>query len=164
MKNLTYVKPKNIFKVPGDVYFIPVNTVGVMGAGIAKEFKERFPDLFLKYKKDCKTNALSIKHPLVYQANNEKYYVMFPTKDNWRNPSQANWIAEGLENFMEFIGDIVQEEHVLVIPPLGCGHGRLDYVQVKEIVENFSNQVKNPIVLIEPFVGKWYKIPPSIGP
>lgn len=149
--NLTICSPKNIFKVKGDVYFIPVNTVGVMGAGIAKEFKMRFPELYHKYKKDCKTSALSVRNPLIYQAFNEKYYVMFPTKDNWRNPSQLGWIAEGLANLLETLTDTVGTKCTLVIPPLGCGHGRLEFSQVKEVIENFAKEILNPVVLIEPF-------------
>lgn len=152
MNNLRYISPKNIFKVDGDVFFIPVNTVGVMGAGIAKEFKERFPELYLRYKKDCKTNALSVKNPLIYQGTNDKYYVMFPTKDNWKNASQPCWIAEGLENFIDFIGNEISAKHILVIPPLGCGHGKLNFNTVKEIIENFAKEIKNPIIVIEPFV------------
>lgn len=151
MNNIKIIKPKNIFKVSGDVYFIPVNTVGVMGAGIAKAFKDQFPELYLQYKKDCKTSALSVKHPVMYQADNEKYYVMFPTKDNWRNSSQPNWIAEGLENFTEILKDSLKPNHQLVIPPLGCGHGKLEFDLVKEIIINFASTIENPIVLIEPF-------------
>lgn len=145
------IKPKNIFKVKGDVYFIPVNTVGVMGAGIAKEFRERFPELYERYKKDCKTKNLSINHPVMYDGPDDKYYIMFPTKDNWRNPSILTWIAEGLDNFTEILELELNDKHVLVIPPLGCGHGRLDFTTVKGVIEEFSKTIKNPIKLIEPF-------------
>lgn len=151
--NLEELTPKNIFKVTGDVFFIPVNCVGVMGAGIAKEFKERYPELFKQYVKDCRYNVITVGNPITYAGpNNDRHYVMFPTKDNWQNGSQLIWIAQGLENFKDQIGDEISEDAVLVIPPLGCGHGKLDYSQVKGVIKEFAKTVNNPIKLIAPFV------------
>ncbi len=151
--NLEELTPKNIFKVTGDVYFIPVNCVGVMGAGIAKEFKERYPELFERYVKDCKYNVITVGNPVVYDSPiNDNQYVIFPTKDNWQNVSQLIWIAQGLENFRTLLGDEIPEDATLVIPPLGCGHGKLDYSQVKGVIKEFAKTVNNPIKLIAPFV------------
>lgn len=147
---ITILKPKNIFKVIGNVYFIPVNCVGVMGAGIAKEFKERFPELYLMYKRDCKYNVLTIGNPVVYTLDNEIQYVMFPTKDNWQNPSNLLWIAEGLQAITDMIGESIDSKATLVIPPLGCGKGRLDFEDVKKVIEEFSGHVPNSILLIPP--------------
>lgn len=143
------IKPKNIFKVAGDVYFIPVNCVGVMGAGIAKEFKERFPELYEHYVRDCKYNVITVGNPVVYDVDNVQY-VMFPTKDNWTNPSNLVWIAQGLETITDLIGESINEKSILVIPPLGCGKGKLNYNDVKKVIEEFANHVPNPVIMIPP--------------
>ena len=78
-----FIIGKDIFKEPGDLYVITVNTVGVMGAGVAKAFAELHPDLFLRYKHDCKMKSITIGHPAIYEATDGKRYMMFPTNENW---------------------------------------------------------------------------------
>lgn len=148
-----FIIGKDIFKEPGDLYIITVNTVGVMGAGLAKSFAELHPDLFLKYKHDCKMKIITIGHPTIYEGTDGKKYMMFPTKENWRNGSLYDYIAKGLEWMVANVGEEegeINPKWKIVVPPLGCANGGLDFDIVSEMIAEASNQMPNPMVVITP--------------
>ncbi|AAL83005.1 hypothetical protein KEN51_CDS0305 [Pseudomonas phage vB_Pae10145-KEN51] len=152
-----FIIGKDIFNVPGDLYLITVNVVGVMGAGLAKSFKEKYPELFERYKHDCKKRIITIGNPVIYKASDGKRFMMFPTKDNWRNPSQISFIERGLEWMMENVSDSAENEEdcihpdwKIIIPPLGCANGGLDFSDVRTIIEDWSNHMPNQIVVVYP--------------
>ena len=113
-----------------------VNCVGVMGKGIALQFKQAFPDNFVQYEKACRTKEVRPgKVSVFYTGNlfNQKYVINFPTKRHWKEKSRIADIKSGLE-------DIVRQIQALgirsiSIPPLGCGNGGLDWGVVKPIIE-----------------------------
>ena len=131
----------NLFTSNAKVLVNTVNTVGVMGKGIAYDFKKYYPKMFEEYKQLCDTNQLNIGDLQLYKTTN-KWILNFPTKEHWRSPSKIEFIEKGLQK-------LVQDAHKLQIndiamPKLGCGNGGLDWEnEVKPLVEKYLK--KSPI-------------------
>ena len=89
----------NIFDSPAQVIVNPVNTVGVMGKGIALEFKKRYPDMFTAYRTACEKHQLTTGKLMLWRGP-DHWVLMFPTKQNWRNPSKIEYIEAGLLKFV----------------------------------------------------------------
>lgn len=147
-----FIIGKDIFREAGDLYLITVNTIGVMGAGLAKSFKEHYPDLFERYKHDCKMKVITTGHPVIYQATDGKNFMMFPTKENWRSPATYGYVADGLQWMIQNVGeeDGIDPKWKIVVPPLGCANGGLSFDIVQEMIEETSKQMPNPIVVVYP--------------
>lgn len=113
-----------------------VNTVGVMGKGIALMFKERFPDNMQAYAKACKADEVVTGKMFVTQTASllgPKWIVNFPTKQHWRAKSKMEWVDEGLKDLRRFI--IEHQIKSIAIPPLGAGNGGLNWYEVKPKIE-----------------------------
>lgn len=112
-----------------------VNTVGIMGKGIALMFKERFPENFEAYSRACKNKEVRIGHMFVTE-NKELFgprlIINFPTKTHWRVRTRLNWLQEGMNDLVRTI----EEENIrsIAIPPLGCGNGGLEWHAVKPVI------------------------------
>jgi O-acetyl-ADP-ribose deacetylase (regulator of RNase III) len=122
---ITYVAG-DIFDSDVDCIVNPVNTVGVMGGGLALEFKKRYPHMFQMYTKHCNSGALQVGRIMFYRAvDDTKIICLFPTKDDWRNPSKLEFIERGLKAFTRHY----QEWDIksVAFPKLGCGLGGLDW-------------------------------------
>ena len=131
---LTYVK-KDLFESPAQVLVNTVNTVGVMGKGIAKRFKDIYPDMFLQYQTYCERNLIDIGKLWIYKTPH-KWILNLPTKKHWRSPSKLEYIEEALIKFVE----TYEEKGITSIsfPLLGCGNGGLDWEnQVKPLMEKY---------------------------
>jgi len=106
----------------------PVNTVGVMGAGLALAMRNRIPGLFAFYRAACLDKSLTVGTLLVYPIPNTKQQVLlFPTKVHWSKPSKLAWITKGLETLERTYEALGIEE--VAFPPVGCGLGQLDYTK-----------------------------------
>ena len=129
-----------------------VNTVGVMGKGIALQFKEEFPKNFLTYKVACSSGELTPGKLLITRERNsngeEKTIINFPTKLHWRNPSRYEYITEGLAELVKAISE--HNIKSIAIPPLGCGNGGLDWNIVKGMIEEALKDVECEIYIYEP--------------
>jgi O-acetyl-ADP-ribose deacetylase (regulator of RNase III) len=132
-----------------------VNTVGVMGKGIALQFKEAFPMNFKIYVAECKKKELITGKLLVVKEQTlkgEKIIINFPTKTEWYLKSKYEYIEEGLIELAKVI-----EEHKIesiAIPPLGCGNGGLNWDKVRPMIEKYLGQLVNVDILVfEPFEG-----------
>ena len=129
-----------------------VNTVGVMGKGIALQFKEEFPKNFATYAKACRSGELIPGKLLITKelnrAGEEKIIINFPTKLHWRNPSKYEYITEGLAELVK----VISEHNIksIAIPPLGCGNGGLDWNIVKGMIEETLKNVDIDIYIYEP--------------
>lgn len=148
-----FVIGKDVFKEPGDLYVITVNTIGVMGAGLAKDFAERHPDLFKRYKHDCKMKSITMGHPALYEGTDGKKYLMFPTKENFKKPSEYSYVALGLKWLAENIGeeeDQIDPKWRIIMPPLGCGLGGLSFDIVSEMIGDTAKEIPNKIVVVYP--------------
>ena len=132
-----YIKG-NLFDSKAEAIVNTVNTVGVMGKGIALQFKKNYPTNYKTYLTACKNNELKVGDLLITQEQSmfggKKYIVNFPTKKHWRQPSEYSYIEGGLIKLVEFIKD--NEIKSIAIPPLGAGNGGLDWYKVKNIIEN----------------------------
>ncbi len=124
----------DIFDSPAQVIVNTVNTVGVMGKGLALSFKKRYPDMFESYKKVCEKHQLTIGKLMLYQEA-DHWILLFPTKENWRNPSKLEYIEKGL---MKFVSTYA-EKHItsIAFPKLGCGNGELDWDLVRPLMERY---------------------------
>lgn len=135
-------KKGNLLEDPAEALVNTVNTVGVMGKGMALQFKQAFPDVYKQYEKDCKADKVHIGKMHVVSVEgivNPKYIINFPTKKHWRNPSQLQYIESGLEDLIYSLHKL--NIHSVAIPPLGCGNGGLDWLIVREkIISAFEDQ------------------------
>lgn len=122
-----------------------VNCVGVMGAGIAKEFKRRYPELFRRYREDCRNGYVLPGMALRYTVNGQSI-LCFATKDHWRNDSQLDWIARGLDALVR-AGDTIGITS-LSLAPLGCGHGGLTIEAVEPLIRAAAGRLPYPVELV----------------
>lgn len=129
-----------------------VNTVGVMGKGIALQFKEAFPVNNRKYMEACKKQELTIGKVLAVWDSNlllgKKLIINFPTKKHWRQPSKYEYIETGLAALVE----LLKKENIrsIAIPPLGCGNGGLDWNQVRKLIIQYLGNLNIDILIYEP--------------
>lgn len=122
----------NLFDAEVEVLVNPVNTVGVMGKGIALAFKKRYPDNMQQYALACKQGRVVTGKMFVtetYELMGPRWIVNFPTKQHWRDKSQMHWVVDGLEDLRRFI--IENEVRSIAIPALGAGLGGLEWGDVK---------------------------------
>lgn len=148
---ITYTQG-NLLEAPVEAVVNTVNTVGVMGKGIALMFKDRFPEAFLEYKAACKNEEVKVGQMFLSynpELTGPNYIIHFPTKQHWRNPTKQEWVKSGLVALKELI--IQQQIKSIAIPPLGCGNGGLKWEQVKPmIVAELGDLDDVEIVIYEP--------------
>lgn len=145
---IIYIENGDLFESTADALVNPVNCKGVMGKGIALEFKKKFPEIFPSYEEKCKQGKLlpGILIPLKIQSDlfTQKRIILFPTKIHWRGKSKIEWIEQGL---------IYLKKHYnkwglnsIAMPQIGCGLGGLPWEQVKNCIEKYF---QNEPLLIE---------------
>jgi O-acetyl-ADP-ribose deacetylase (regulator of RNase III) len=130
---LTYLKG-DMFNSPAQVLVNTVNVVGVMGKGVALEFKSRYPDMFKQYQKICEDKSLDIGKLFLWKKS-DKWVLLFPTKKHWKNPSKLEFIQAGLEKFKTNWYKMGIES--IAFPRLGCGNGGLDWNDVRPMMEQY---------------------------
>jgi O-acetyl-ADP-ribose deacetylase (regulator of RNase III) len=144
----------NLFEAKAEALINAVNCVGVMGKGIALQFKQKFPaDYFNAYKLACQTGELAIGSVQVYELKNAqtnpRYIINFPTKRHWREQSRIEYIEGGLQSLIEAVERYKIKS--IAMPALGCGLGGLDYEEVKPLIEKaFSDLPKVEVLLFVP--------------
>lgn len=126
----------NLLEAPVDAVVNAVNTVGVMGKGIALMFKERFPENYKAYAAACKVGEVVVGRMFVtagVELTGPRWIINFPTKQDWRRPSRLEWVVAGLEDLKE----VIREKGIrsIALPALGCGNGGLDWRVVRPVVE-----------------------------
>ena len=124
----------DIFKSPAQVIVNTVNTVGVMGKGIALEFKKRYPDMFQAYRDICDRRKLKTGSLMLYYEP-DHWVLLFPTKENWRNPSRMEYIEAGLAKFCRTYAE--KGITSVAFPKLGCGNGELNWSEVQPVMEKY---------------------------
>lgn len=126
----------NLLDAKVDAVVNTVNTVGVMGKGIALMFKERFPENYKAYEAACAAGEIEIGSMFVtagVELDGPRWIINFPTKRHWRQPTKLEWIRSGLEDLKKVIRE--KRIHSVAIPPLGCGNGGLDWQEVRPVIE-----------------------------
>lgn len=134
------IKRGNIFKTECKVIVNTVNCVGVMGAGIAYEFRLRYPGMFLKYQQFCDQKMIDVGKLWIYKIPDPKSagynsILNFPTKTHWKYPSKISYIEDGLEKFVE----TYKEKNIssIAFPLLGVGKGGLDKYEVLNVMKKY---------------------------
>lgn len=129
-----------------------VNCVGVMGRGIALQFKKRYPDNFKEYESACKREKIVPGKMFVFETcslTNPKYIINFPTKRHWRGASRIEDIKSGLHDLATVIKD--RQIKSIALPPLGCGLGGLDWNEVRPLIEKELSELTDvDIIVYEP--------------
>ena len=129
-----------------------VNTVGVMGKGIALMFKEKFPENYKAYAAACKRGEVQIGRMFVTESlelSGPRWIINFPTKKHWRHPSKLEWIADGLKDLRKVIAE--KGLRSVAIPPLGSGNGGLEWADVRPVIERELGDLADvQVVVYEP--------------
>lgn len=142
----------NLIETKAEALVNTVNCVGYMGKGIALQFKKAFPENFEAYEKACKAGKVQPGKMLVFETDSmidPKYIINFPTKRHWRESSRIEDIEAGLK---ALIGEI-RKRHIksVAVPPLGCGLGKLDWRDVRPMIEGaFAELPEVQVYLFEP--------------
>lgn len=147
---ITY-KEGDLLRSDAEALVNTVNTVGVMGKGIALQFKNQFPENYKVYKEACKNGSLKVGNVLVVQDSDllsQKYIINFPTKEHWRNDSKYEFIIDGLKALKKAIIDY--DIKSIAIPPLGCGNGGLDWKKIKVLIEDELSDLPIDIQIYQP--------------
>lgn len=131
-----------------------VNCVGVMGKGIALEFRKRFPEMFEDYRQRCERGQVLPGVPYLYRSLMPPQIINFPTKDHWKSVSRIEDIEKGLGYLLLHYRE--WEVSSLAVPPLGCGNGQLEWRAVGPLICRYARQMDVPIELYAP-----YGIPPK---
>jgi O-acetyl-ADP-ribose deacetylase (regulator of RNase III) len=129
-----------------------VNCVGVMGKGIALQFKNKWPENFRRYQLACKAGEVRIGHMFVFDAGKlakPNYIINFPTKEHWRGKSKIEFIEQGLVDLISQVNQLNIKS--IAVPPLGCGNGGLNWQEVRPLIEAaFSELPDVDVRLFEP--------------
>jgi O-acetyl-ADP-ribose deacetylase (regulator of RNase III) len=128
----------DIFNSQAQVIVNTVNCKGVMGKGLALAFKQRYPDMFATYERDCQTGRLTIGRPTLYQKSTP-WILNFPTKYHWRNPSKLEYIEKGLA----FLVNHYKKAGIasIAFPKLGVQNGKLSWDDVGPLMAKYLSQM-----------------------
>ena len=143
-----------------------VNTVGVMGKGIALLFRKAYPENYKKYKAECRKNKIQVgkmfyvrvgedtspnlfeQMPDSRKSEYTQWIINFPTKQHWRSPSKLQWIEDGLKDLQRVIEN--KRIRSVALPQLGCGNGGLEWRDVEpKIRTTFSGDSDLTIIIYE---------------
>jgi O-acetyl-ADP-ribose deacetylase (regulator of RNase III) len=157
---------RNISLIKGDMFFskmqtltISVNCVGVMGKGLASTAKNRFPDVYVRYQEICKNRNIKLGKPVIYkressilsqlgeegsslsdiQNPHQTWFLLFPTKDHWKNNSELEPIEAGLKWFVENYKS--HSVTSIAFPALGCGNGNLSWKEVGPLMCKYLSRI-----------------------
>ncbi len=142
----------DFFDYSANIRVNTVNCVGVMGAGVALEFKNKYPDMFKAYVKACKRNELEPGKPMVYDASDlfgQCIIINFPTKTHWRLPSRIEYVESGLVWLKNYLSDWGSDCKV-TLPALGCGHGGLNWDEVRPMILEYLDDLSATVYTFPP--------------
>jgi O-acetyl-ADP-ribose deacetylase (regulator of RNase III) len=145
---MVVTKVGDLFRSNAQTWVNTINTVGIMGKGVALEFKKRFPEMYDDYVERCRQRKVRLGQPYLYRRASTPWVLNFPTKDHWRSVSKVADIVAGLE----YLERHYQEWGVtsLAVPPLGCGNGGLDWRVVGPLLHRHFSRFEIPIELFAP--------------
>ena len=143
------LKKGNLLEADADALVNTVNCVGVMGKGIALQFKQAFPENFRSYQKACKRQEVAPGTMLVVSVSTTigpKFIINFPTKRHWKQPSYLEDIEKGLPDLSEKIKEFGITS--IAVPPLGCGNGGLNWSEVEPLIRQHLENLPNVRILL----------------
>jgi len=145
-------KQGNLLEENAEALVNTVNCVGVMGKGIALQFKQAFPENFRQYEKACRSSEVQLGRMLTVPTGSlfyPRYIINFPTKRHWRGKSKIEDIKSGLKALIAEVQQLAISS--IAIPPLGCGNGGLDWAEVKPLIEStFAELPEVKVVIFDP--------------
>ena len=142
----------NLLEANTEALVNTVNTVGVMGKGVALMFKEAFPDNYKAYAAACKRGEVKVGEMFVVERDSllrPRWILNFPSKQHWRNRSRMAWIDAGLRDLVR----VIREKGIrsIALPPIGCGNGGLAWDAVRPRMESLLNQLDGvEVIIFEP--------------
>jgi O-acetyl-ADP-ribose deacetylase (regulator of RNase III)/uncharacterized protein YwgA len=139
----------NLFESKAQTLVNTVNCVGIMGKGIALEFKNRFPDMFKDYADRCKRGEVKLGQPYLYKTLLLPWILNFPTKDHWRSVTNLKDIVQGLEYLLKHYKEWGITS--IAVPPLGCGHGQLEWRIVGPTLHSYLSKMDIPVEIYAPY-------------
>jgi uncharacterized protein YwgA/O-acetyl-ADP-ribose deacetylase (regulator of RNase III) len=139
----------DIFESKAQTLVNTVNTVGIMGKGIALGFRKHFPEMFEDYVRRCERKQVRLGEPYLYRRLTPPHILNFPTKDHWRSRSNLADIVRGLQYLERYVNEWQIES--LAVPPLGCGEGQLEWRVVGPTLYRHLDRLGIPIELYAPF-------------
>ncbi len=146
---MTELTRGNILQADAEALVNTVNCVGVMGKGIALQFKHAFPENFEAYAEACRNHEVRLGHMFIVPTGrmvNPKYIVNFPTKQHWKGKSNLKDIEAGLTSLIQEVKHL--GIHSIAIPPLGCGLGGLEWAKVGSLIKSAFDKIPEVHVLL----------------
>jgi O-acetyl-ADP-ribose deacetylase (regulator of RNase III) len=154
----------NLLDADAEALVNTINTVGVMGKGIALQFKNKYPENYLLYKQACQRKEIQIGRmfcvPINEAKTNPQWIINFPTKKDFKHPSRLSYIEAGLQDLVR----VIQEKQIktIAIPPLGAGNGKLNWSDVKPLIFQYLQPLEHvDIYLYEPNPNVYQELNPS---
>jgi len=144
----------DLFEQQVDTIVCPVNTVGVMGKGLAKAFKQKYRGLDAVYRLMLGSDRLSVDKVCKVRVAPADYrrhamsILLFATKKDWKNPSEMKWIRSGLRHFAEYYKDKVITS--VAFPLIGCGLGGLDEKKVIKLIKKELGHLLIDVIIVLP--------------
>ena len=154
----------NLLEADVEAVVNTVNTVGIMGKGIALMFKEQFPRNFEAYSRACAAGELRLGK--MYVTENKELFgprwiINFPTKTHWRVKTKIEWVEEGLKDLVRTI--VEKNIHSIAIPPLGCGNGGLDWGEVGPLIASALEDVEGVNAIVFEPTSKYQNVAKRTG-
>lgn len=154
----------NLLKADAEALVNTVNTVGIMGKGVALMFKEDYPDNFKKYEQACKNKEVRLGKMFVTEITSligPRWIINFPTKDHWRYPSKIEWISEGLDDLKR----VIEQNRIksIAIPPLGSGNGGLEWSEVRPLIEEKLGDVAQTTIYVYEPIAQYQNVAKRTG-
>ena len=143
----------NLLKAPAEALVNTVNTVGVMGKGIALQFRQAFPEMYRAYEKACENGDVQLGQVQVFDlgglVGGPRWIINFPTKGDWRAKSRLADVERGLADLIDQVRKLRIKS--IAVPPLGCGNGGLEWKEVRPRIEQaFAALPDVHVLLYEP--------------
>ena len=154
----------NLLEAEVEAVVNTVNTVGIMGKGIALMFKERFPKNFDAYARACDLGEVRVGEMYVTESSalfGPKWIINFPTKTHWRVKTKIEWVKDGLDDLTR----VIREKGIrsIAVPPLGCGNGGLDWRDVRPLIIAAFEKIEDVEVIVYEPTSKYQNISKRTG-
>ncbi|WP_119790746.1 macro domain-containing protein [Flavobacterium anhuiense] len=142
------IEQGNIFDSRAQTLVNTVNCVGIMGKGLALQFKKKYPDMFRVYQDICNKRCLDIGKLWLYKTDH-RWILNFPTKYDWRNPTEESYLKLGLEKFMATYKQ--KEITSIAFPLLGASNGGLPPERSLEIMMHYLKDCEIPVTIYKTY-------------
>jgi len=154
----------NMLDTQAEAVVNTVNTFGVMGKGIALQFKEAYPENYTTYKAACEAKQVEVGKMFVtenHALTGPRWIINFPTKQHWRNPSKFEFITTGLQDLARVLAE--KQIKSVALPPLGCGNGGLNWSDVRPEIERALAELPGVEIIVYQPTAAYQNTPKESG-